>query len=175
MASHIPFGSMSFGQVARGLVAIHAMIRAGTDESAEAESVRDSLDAPYKVLTSTERDRAQWLSEDLYSISDPPDVNTPKELNPQAQQQLAEAFAARQNREWDRALLLLRQVQRSIAAALLSYLRGSIWWEAGHPQVAAEFFRHASECDPANAEYRATSLQAWAEAPPQATLVSQTR
>ena len=168
MAAHIPFGSRSFGQVARGLVAIHAMITAGTDESAEAESVRDSLDAPYKVLTSTERDRAQWLSEDLYSISDPPDVNTPKELNPQAQQQLTEAFAARQNREWDRVLLLLRRWQKYIAPALLGYLRGSIWLESGHPHVAAEFFRHASECDPANANYRAYYLYALAKSDPDA-------
>ena len=51
MASHTPFGSDSFAIVAKGLVAIHAMIRAGTDESPEAESIRDSLDAPHKVLT----------------------------------------------------------------------------------------------------------------------------
>ena len=160
MAPHIPFGSKSFAQVAKGLVAIHAMIRAGTDELPEAESIRDSLDAPYRVLTPTERDRAQWLSEDLYSIGDPPDVGTLKELNPEAQQQLAEAIEARQNREWDRALLMLRQAQKSLAPALLSYQRGTIWLESGHPHVAAEFFRHASECDPANAKYRATYLDA---------------
>lgn len=168
MASHTPFGSKSFAQIAKGLVAIHSMIRAGTDELPEAESIRDSLDAPYRVLTPTERDRAQWLSEDLYSISDPPDANTPKELNPQAQQQLAEAFEARQNREWDRALLLLRRWQKYIAPALLGHLRGSIWLESGHPHVAAEFFRHASECDPENATYRAYYLYALAKSDPEA-------
>ena len=168
MASHIPFGSKSLGQVAKGHVAIHAMIRAGTDESLEAELVRDSLDSPYKVLTAVERERARWLSEDLYSISDPPDVDAPKELNSQAQQQLTEAIEARQKREWDRALLLLRQAQKSLAPALLSYLRGSIWLEAGHPHVAAEFFRHASECDPANPNYRALSLYALAKSDPDA-------
>ena len=96
----------------------------------------------------------------MYSISDPPDPDRPKELNPQAQQQLAEAFEARQNAEWDRALLLLRQVQKSLPPALVSHLRGSIWLESGHPEVAAEFSLHASECDPANNNYRANSLTA---------------
>ncbi len=160
MTLHPPFGSKSFGHVARGLVAIHDMIRAGTDESPEAESIRDSLDAPYKVLTPTERDRAQWLSEDLYSIGDPPNPATSKVLNLEAQQQLADAIVARQNREWDRGLLLLRQVQESLAPAILSFLRGSIWQESGHPHIATAFFRHASECDPENVTCRAMYLHA---------------
>lgn len=168
MASHIPFGSKSFGQVAKGHVAIHSMIRAGTDESLEAELVRDSLDSPYKVLTAVERERARWLSEDLYSIGDPPDVNTPKELNPQAQQQLVDAIKARESREWDRALVLLRQVQKFLAPAPLSYLRGSIWQESGHPHVATAFFRHASECDGENAALRAMYLHSLAESDPEA-------
>ena len=168
MASHTPFGSKSFAQIAKGLVAIHSMIRAGTDELPEAESIRDSLDAPYRVLTPTERDRAQWLSEDLYSISDPPDANTPKELNPQAQLQLFEAIKARENHEWDRALLLLRQTQKSLAPTLLSYLRGSIWQESGYAHVATEFFRHASECDSENAACRAMYLHSLAESDPEA-------
>ena len=158
MASHTPFGSNSFALVAKGLVAIHAMIRAGTDESAEAEAIRDSLDAPHKTLTPTERYRAQWLSEDLYSISDPPDPDRPKELNSQAQQQLLDALEAREDRDRDRVLLLLRQVRKSLPPALLSHLRGSIWSESGHPEVAAEFHRHASERAPLNEDYRATYL-----------------
>ena len=175
MASHIPFGSKSFGQVAKGHVAIHAMIKAGTDESLEAELVRDSLDSPYKVLTAVERERARWLSEDLYSISDPPDPDTPKEINPQAQQQLAEAFEARQNREWDRALLLLRRRQKYISSPLLGYLRGSIWLESGHPHVATEFFRHASGCDPTTANYRALYLYSLAKSDPVAAGVEARR
>jgi len=154
------FGSKSFGLVAKGLVAIHAMIRAGTDESPEAESIRDSLDAPNKNLTPTEKHRAQWLSEDLYSIGDPPDVSTPEESNPKAQQQLAEAIKARQNCEWDQALLLLRQTQKFLTQALLSYQRGLIWAESGHPHVATAFFRHASQCDPTNADYVAAYVTA---------------
>ena len=168
MAPRTPFGSKSFAQVARGLVAIHGLIRAGTDESPEAESIRDSLDAPYKVLTPTERYRAQWLSEDLYSISNSPDGGTPQEPSLQAQLQLVEAIEARRNSEWDQALLLLRQAQKSTAPALVSYLRGSIWQESGHPHVATEFFRHASKCDPENVTCRAMYLHALNESDPEA-------
>lgn len=162
-----PFGSRSFKMVARGFVNLHRLIAAGCGDSLEAEAVRDSMELPSKVLSAVERERARWLSEDLYSISDPPDANTPKELNPQAQQQLAEAFEARQNREWDRALLLLRRWQKYISPDLLSYQRGSIWLESGYPHVAAEFYRHASECNPANANYRAYYLYALAKSNPE--------
>lgn len=168
MTTNVPFGSLSFKMVARGFVTLHRLIAAGGGDSPEAEAVRDSMEAHSKVLTPTERHRAQWLSEDLYSISDPPDANTPKELNPQAQLQLFEAIKARENHEWDRALLLLRQTQKSLAPTLLSYLRGSIWQESGYAHVATEFFRHASECDPANANCRAMYLHSLAESDPEA-------
>jgi hypothetical protein len=126
------------------------------------------MDAPWNALNNTEMERAQWLSEDLYSVSEPPAATTQREMNPQAQQQLNEAFEARQNREWDRALALLRRWREDISPALLSYLRGRIWEEAGYPAVAAVFFGHASECDPANANYQALYMVALAESDPKA-------
>jgi hypothetical protein len=146
-------GSPSFQVVAKGLVALRRLIKQGKDESPEAEHLRDALDAPLLALSRTEKERAKLLSEDLYSISEPPAAINGGELSPQAQQLLDEALKARQNREWDRALALLRRARESIGPARLSYLRGSIWLEAGVPEVAAEFFGHASESDPANASF----------------------
>ncbi|HVA51690.1 MAG TPA: hypothetical protein VNH11_35445 [Pirellulales bacterium] len=163
------FGSPSFNLVAKGLLDLHRLIKEGKDDSMEAEAIRDALDAPLKALNPTEKARAQWLSEDLYSVSEPPAAINPKEMNPQAQQQLNEAFEARQSGEWDRALALLRRWREYIAPALLGYLRGSIWLEAGNPEVAAVFYRHASQSDPANAHYRAVYLHALAESDPSAT------
>jgi hypothetical protein len=161
-------GSPSFKLVAKGLVALHQLIKEGKDDSSEAESVRDALEAPLKALNATEKERAQWLSEDLYSISEPPAGTTLKEMNPQAQQQLNEALEARQSREWDRALALLRQWREYISPALLSYLRGSIWLEAGNADVAAAFYGHAADSDPANANYRAMYMHALAGSDPDA-------
>src|SRR2546423_1356575 len=103
MVAHPAFGSPSFKLVAKGLVELHRLIKDGKDDSPEAESVRDALDTPLKALNRTEKERAQLLSEDLYSVSEP-SVATTQEMNPQAQLQLNEAFEARQSREWDRAL-----------------------------------------------------------------------
>jgi hypothetical protein len=163
MVTHSPFGSPSFQLLAKGLVALHRMGKDGKDDSLEADSVRDAMDAPWNALNRTEEERAQWLSEDLYSVSEPPAATTQKEINPQAQQQLNEAMEARQSREWDRALALLRQCGEYISPALLSYLRGSIWLEAGNPDVAAMFCEYASESDPTNADYRASYMRALAE------------
>ncbi len=121
-----------------------------------------------KILSRAEKERAQWLSEDLYSVSEPPAATTQKEMNPQARQQLIEAAEARQRGEWDRALVLLRRWREYIAPALLSYLRGSIWLEAGSPDVAAVFYEHASESDPTNANYQVLYMHALAESDPDA-------
>lgn len=121
---------------------------------------------PEEALNRAERERAQWLSEDLYSVSEPHDATLQKELNPHAQQQLNEAFEARRDGDWDRALALLRRWREYISPALLSYLRGSIWLEAGSPNVAAVFYRHATESDPENANYRAIYMHALDESDP---------
>jgi tetratricopeptide (TPR) repeat protein len=163
MVTYPPFGSPSFKLAAKGLVELHRLMKDGKDDSPEAESVRDALDAPLNALNRTEEERAQWLSEDLYSVSEPPAATTQKEMNPQAQKQLIEAIEARQNGEWDRALALLRRWREYIAPTLLSYLRGSIWFDAGFPDVAAMFYGHASESDPADASYRALFIDALAE------------
>ena len=126
---------------------------------------------PLKALSRPEKERTQWLSEDLYSISEPPETVTSKVMSSQAQQQLNEAIEARQVREWVRALTLLREFQEYISPALVSYLRGSIWLEAGIPDIAAEFFKHAWEFDPTNANYGAIYFYALSEADSKAAAV----
>jgi len=159
MIAYPPFGSASFQLVAKGLVALHVLGKEGKDDSPEAESVRDSLDLPLAALNRIEKERAQWLSEDLYSVSEPSSA-IQKEMNPQAQQQLSEAIEAQLKGEWDRALGLLRRWREYIAPPLLSYRRGSIWLGAGIPEIATMFYGHATESDPANAIYQVGYLDA---------------
>ena len=160
------FGSSSFRFVAKGLIELHRLGQAGKDDSPEAESVRDALDDPLRVLNRTEKERAGWLSADLYSVSEPPAASPLKEMTPPDQQQLIEAIKAEQNQEWDRALELLRRLQEHISPALLSSLRGSIWGESGYPEVAAFFHEHAWQTDKANAKYHALYLDALEESDP---------
>ncbi len=165
IAAYPPFGSSSFKMVAKGLVALHTLGKAGKDESPEADSVRDSLDLPLAALNRIEKERAQWLSEDLYSVSEP-SLASQKEMNPQAQQQLSEAIEAQLKGEWDRALGLLRRWKDYIAPSLLSYRRGTIWLGAGIPEIATMFYGHATEIDPSTAIYQVGYLLAVAKSDP---------
>ncbi len=91
-------------------------------------------------------------------------------MNAQAQAKLLEAFEARERGEWDRALDLLRRWQAYIEPSLVSYLRGSIWLEAGDADTAAIFYRHAYELDPTNGNYHAMALYCLNVADPSAAL-----
>ena len=95
------------------------------------------------------------LSEDLYSISEPADEPA-RELNPQAQAKVTDAFIARESGQWDRALELLRRWGKYVPPAMLSYLRGSIWLEAGDPATASLFYGHAADLEPQNGNYLAS-------------------
>ena len=166
MTAQSPSWSPNFDQVARGLVALHRLIREGKDESAEAESLRDALDIPLKALDEAEKQSAQWLSEDLYSISDPPAHSDLPEMQAEAHQALFEANQALLNHDWSKALSLLRDRQDNFSLARISYLRGLIWLESGCAVVAAEFFQNASRLDPTNASCLVMYLHALAESDP---------
>ena len=166
-ASTPSFGSPSFKLVVKGLLELHRLMKDGKDDSPEAESIRDALDAPLSALSRADYERSRWLSEDLYSVSEPDD-SVRKEMNPQAQKQLVEALEARQRRQWDRSLELLRRWKAYISPALLSYMRGTIWLDGGFADVAAVFFGHAAECDPDSETYQAIHLRTLGQADPEA-------
>jgi tetratricopeptide (TPR) repeat protein len=143
--------STNYRAYVRGVRELHQLCVAGKEDSPEADAIRDATDGPWEALSEVERERVGNLSEDLYSLVEPPPAIQP--MNPQAQAKLNEAIEARQRGEWDRALDLLRRWRAYIDPALVSYLRGSIWLEAGDPATAALFFEHASKLQPANENY----------------------
>ena len=148
----------SYLAMVRGTRELHQLLAAGKDDSPEAEAIRDATDGPWQALSEVERNRVRNLSEDLYSLVEPPPAAQP--MNPQAQAKLNEAFEAKHRGEWDRALDLLRHWRAYIDPALVSYLRGSIWLEAGDPGTAAFFYEHAFQCKPDNETYLAMFLYA---------------
>lgn len=143
--------------VVRGVRELHKMTVTDQDESLEADAIRDAADGPWEGLSETERNRVRGLSADLYSISDPPSTE-PRPMNPQAQAKLTEAIEARARGEWDRALELLRRWSKYMDPAVLSYVRGWIWTEAGDPETAVLFLEHAARFDPKNGTYLAAFL-----------------
>ena len=134
-----PFqGSSSYQAVVRALLRMHRLTLKGQDESEEADSLRESMNALWEGLSQVERERVTGLSKDLYEISDHP-ARAPEPTNPQAQRMLNEAYETRERGEWDRALELLRRWGKYHSAPFLSYLRGKIWHAAGDAATAVVF------------------------------------
>ena len=142
----------------RGVRELHLLMAQGKDDSPEADAIREATDAPWESLSEIERQRVRNLSEDLYSLHERVAPALP--MSHQAQAKLVGAVEARQQGDWDRALELLRQCAAHFDAATVSYVRGSIWLEAGDPATAALFYEHASELQPDNANYAARFLHA---------------
>lgn len=157
MARHPLIMSPNYLAVLRGVLDLHRLTINGQEESPEADAIRDATDAPWEGLTEAEQKRLRGLSEDLYSLSDPVNA-TPQPLNPRAQAKLTDALIARESGQWDRALDLLRRWSQHIPPALLSFLRGSIWLEAGDPATATLFYGHAADLEPGNGNYLALAL-----------------
>jgi tetratricopeptide (TPR) repeat protein len=150
--------SPNYLTVVRGIHEMHRLIADGQEDSPAAEAVRDATDRPWQALSEAERRRAGGLSEDLYSITEaPPPAQS---MDPQAAARLNDAVEARQRGEWDRALELLRKWRAFVAPALVSYLRGSIWSEAGDAGTAVLFYEHALRLQPDNGNYLAIFLHA---------------
>ncbi len=150
----------------QGTRELHRLLAADKDDSPEADAIRDATDAPWNELSEVERNRVRNLSEDLYSIVEPSPTLQPLTL--EASRGLNDAIEARLHGEWDKALDLLRQWRAHIDPALVSYLRGAIWLEAGDPATAALFFEHASKLDSDNEVYLAMFFHALSLADPAA-------
>lgn len=158
--------SPSYRAMVRGTRELHRLIAAGKEDSPEADAIRDATDGPWEALSEVERTRVRNLSEDLYFLSEAPPA--PQPMSPEAQAKLNEAFEAKQRGSWDRALDLVRQWRAHIDPALISYLRGTIWLEAGDPETAALFFEHASNSQRENENYLSLFLYALSLADPAA-------
>jgi tetratricopeptide (TPR) repeat protein len=161
--------SPSYLATVRGTRALHRLIAEGKDDSPEADAIRDASDGPWEALSETERDRARWVAEDLYSIYEEPPAL--QQMTREAQSGLNAAYEAKQKGEWDKALALLREWRAYVDAALVSYLRGSIWYDAGDRVTAALFFQHAYKLDPNNLSNAAMFLSSLSNADPDAALV----
>src|SRR6266702_1413070 len=157
--------SPSFMAAARAVRDLHRLTMAGQDESPEADAIRDVSDSSWHALAEAEQKRIAGLSEDLYSISDPP-TGCNGAMNPQAQARLNDAYEARQRGDWDRALELLRRWGKHLSPALVSFLRGAIWREAGDPETAVLFFQHAAGLEPHNGKFLMDFLTALDAADP---------
>src|SRR3954451_10827028 len=141
------FNNPDFLQYVRLLSELHLLIRGGTDETPEGEALRDRMDDPGSRLSSDEIVAVNGISADFYSVA----ASSTGPVLPQTdevQADLRSALDARDRRHFSRAMELLRKHAAHINPAVLSYVRGSIWGEAGEDQIAVQFFRRAARLDP---------------------------
>jgi tetratricopeptide (TPR) repeat protein len=161
--------SPSYLATVRGSHELHRLIAEGKDDSPEADAIRDASDGPWESLSETERDRARWVAEDLYSIYEGPPAS--QQMTREAQSGFNAAYEAKQKGEWDKALAIVREWRAYIDPALVSYFRGSIWYDAGDRATAALFFQHAYKLDANNLSYAVMFLSSLNSADPNAALV----
>ncbi len=132
-----------YREAIRGLLRLHELFEAGQDESPEADVIRDRLERPWHALSDVEKERITGLSEDLYSLVDPPCARLP--MTPGAEQGLLDAIAARQAGDSDNALATLRRWAKYLDPLKLSYERGRAWEEIGEGEIATLFYESVTK------------------------------
>lgn len=151
------FDNPDYLEYARFLHDLHAFIREGTDESAEAEHIREQMDEPGSRLSQREIASVQGISADFYSLTEPPSEAIPAPSR-KAIDEIAESMQARDSKDFPRALDLLRRHAVHLKPAALASLRGRIWMEAKEFRIASLFLERAAELEPSNPNYRSVAL-----------------
>jgi tetratricopeptide (TPR) repeat protein len=147
----------AYQETVSGLLRLHRYTVENRDETDEYHEICAALEDYWGQMTPNERDRTGGLSQDLYTVSDPP----PAQIEPitaEAQGEFGAVYEARERGEWDFALATLRKLQKVVPAALVAYLRGSIWEGLGDKQVAVVFYDHANRLEPGNQGIQAAFL-----------------
>lgn len=161
------FDNPRFREYATLLRELHALIRRGTDESAEGEALRDRMDIPMEYLDQDEIDVANRLSADLYTLF-AESKESPLPMVPRAREAINAAFAERSKRQFANALDLFRTAAPHFEVWQINYARGSTLLDAGLPGLAADFFLDVSRRRPDYPNFRFMWLSALAYAAPDA-------
>jgi hypothetical protein len=143
------FDNPAFLNYARQLRKLHELIRAGRDEFPEGESIREQMDAPAASLTPDEVDCLNAISADFYTLSEPPP--SPQPAPADLRHRLKKVLEARDTGDFAKALDLLRQNEPYLDSAVVAFMRGRIWSQAGEHEIARDYFRQAKMLDSASA------------------------
>ncbi len=134
------------------LLELHALSSAGRNDTEEADSIRDSMDGPYRLLDRSQITLVRGLSTDLYSLE-----KTSTEVLERTSDSVAESAKIEGyyiKRMYPALLDILRKHEKKIPLEKVSYLRGRCWHEMGYEKVSTLFFGHASKLSPRSGTYR---------------------
>ena len=119
------------------LLALHRLIREGTDEAPEGDHLRDAMDERWYRMADEERYLVDKLSAHLYAIGDR-STGAPPPFDVRASFQ--QAWGAK---NWEAVLDLLEDHPGLAAPGQRSFLRSMAWGALGVPEAADEFFEDA--------------------------------
>lgn len=165
MATDSFFSDPDFINYFRLLYDLHVAIREGWDESSKGEVLRERMEDPGSRLSGEEIVSLNGISADFYSLTDEI-IPTLLPITADVMSDLDEAVQARESREFDSALRLLRKHSQHIPPASLAYLRGRIWMAAGEYRIASAFLQRASDLDPENSNFTYLALHSLSIADP---------
>jgi tetratricopeptide (TPR) repeat protein len=141
------------------VVRLHRELRHGGVDSADADAVRDEMDAPWAQLSTEERSALDLLSEDLYEVAGKRRV-VPLADEDTSGSVLHGAKMSLQRRDYRRTLELLRKAPpQALPIDVRLYMLGRCWDELGFSLAATEFFDSAYEVDE-RANYAVMALNA---------------
>jgi len=134
----------AFSQFLRNL---HELIREGQGESAEADALRDQMDALWHGFSEQQQHRFSGLSEDLYSIAEGSCSSV--EMSPSDRKAWAlELHQAQNQRDWDKVLQLLRRPPIEVPERTIRFFQSQCWEMLGDPETALVFMHAAASAEP---------------------------
>jgi tetratricopeptide (TPR) repeat protein len=142
MPASSPAPSSEFIEFSRLLRNLHALIRNGEGEGAEADELRDAMDGHWNALSPREAKLARALSADLNTIGE--DSHGPVSLPAYDDERLRELRRAEAERDWERILALLRgEASGIISPYSAAYIKGRCWTELADGETGLTFFEEA--------------------------------
>lgn len=143
--------SADLAELARLTLALQQQTSAATDDSSEADAIRDRMEEPWSRLSALEMELADGLSADLYSLSDEEFPPVDKSERILGEEELKRAW---DSHDWPSVLTLVRYGPAFLTRDQIACIRGICWLELGQPEVALAFLELASKITPGNVDYR---------------------
>jgi tetratricopeptide (TPR) repeat protein len=137
--------SAAYQQFAELLRKLHRVMSEGGGDSPEADAIRDEMDGPWYALSEEEQRRARGLSADLYTLEPESPIVHPKESGIFVSDLAEKIRAARDVRNFDRVLELLRDNPEKISADRAGMLRALCYEQLGDVESSVLFLQGAVE------------------------------
>src|SRR5262249_25251866 len=121
---------------------------------AEADALRDEMDAPWYAMSEAERRRVGGLSEDLYSLAEggAKQVAMTREERQRWAEEAKAALSALQRGDYDTPLSFLRRpYPEDVPRHAIPFLQSRCWERLGDMDVAILFMKEAERHDPQEA------------------------